>query len=123
MNPEDPLRPQPIQTVNAPPTSVREQDKIMLVLSYLGILALIPLLTVKDSPYVQWHAKNGLVLGVGGGIAVSVIGTILGFIPFLGIIGCLLWPAFLAVNIIAIVKALRGERWRIPVVTDLAEKI
>ena len=35
---------------------------IMLVLSYLGILALIPLLMKKDDPEVQWHAKNGLAL-------------------------------------------------------------
>src|SRR5215469_5978975 len=41
---------------------VRDQDKVMLVLAYLGLLALIPLLTVNDSEFVKWHAKNGLVL-------------------------------------------------------------
>ena len=33
----------------------------MLVLAYLGLLALIPLLTEKDDKEVQWHAKHGLV--------------------------------------------------------------
>lgn len=119
MKPEDQLQGQTIQTVGGTTETVREQDKIMLVLAYLGILALIPLLTVKDSEYVQWHAKNGLVLGVGGGIAL----TILGAIPFVGLITCIAAPALLVVDIVAMIKALGGNRWRIPGVTDLAEKL
>ncbi|MBI3183096.1 MAG: DUF4870 domain-containing protein [Myxococcales bacterium] len=114
---------QSIKQVTGPTETIRESDKIQLVLAYLGILALIPLLTVKDSPYVQWHAKNGLVLGVGGGIALSIVTTILGFIPFIGLLGCLLWPAFIALNFFAMYKALKGERWRVPGVTDIAEKL
>ena len=34
----------------------------MIVLSYLGLLALIPLLVEKNDKEVQWHAKHGLVL-------------------------------------------------------------
>jgi uncharacterized membrane protein len=101
-------------------TPVREQDKIMLILSYLGILSLIPLLTVKDSDFVKWHSKHGLVLGVGGGIAASIIFAI----PFLGwIVGCVLWVSLLVVDIMSMVKALNGERWRIPVITDISEKL
>jgi uncharacterized membrane protein len=101
-------------------TAVREQDKIMLVLAYLGILSLIPLLSVKDSDFVKWHAKHGLVLGVGGGIAASIIMVI----PFVGwIVGCLLWVSLLVVDVMSMVKALNGERWRIPVVTDISEKL
>ena len=119
MRPEDELKEQRIQAVAAASESVRNEDKIQLVLAYLGILALIPLLTVKDSPYVQWHAKQGLVLGVGGAIAISI----LGMIPVIGLITCLLAPALMVIDILAMVKALNGERYRIPVVTDLAEKI
>ena len=36
----------------------------MLVLSYIGLLALIPLLVKKDDREVQWHAKNGLAIFV-----------------------------------------------------------
>jgi uncharacterized membrane protein len=114
MTPND--QQQQIQSVGA--EQVREQDKIQLVLSYFGILALIPFLTVKDSPYVQYHAKQGLVLGVGG----FIILTVIGFIPFVNLITCLLGPALLVVNILGIVKALKGERWQIPVVSDLATK-
>ena len=44
--------PNPIEQVGGK-EPVRDQDKIMLILSYLGLLSLIPLLTVKDSPYVS----------------------------------------------------------------------
>lgn len=115
--------PAQIQAVAASKETVREQDKIMLVLSYLGILALIPLLTVKDSDFVKWHAKNGLVYGVGGGICLSILFAIIGAIPVLGIIaGCVMWVGFLVVDIMSMVKALGGERWRIPVVSDVSEK-
>jgi fumarate reductase subunit D len=119
LGPEDQLKDQSIQAAVIPGETVRDQDKIQLVLAYLGILALIPLLTVKDSSYVQWHAKQGLVLGLGGGIALSILGAI----PFVGLITCLAGPALLVVDILAMVKALNGERWRIPVVADLADKL
>lgn len=124
MRPEEQLGSQTIKEVAGAPETVRESDKIQLILAYLGILALVPLLTVKDSELVKWHAKNGLVLGLGGGIALMIGLFVLGavFAP-LGFLGCLAWPALLVVDILAMVKALKGERWRIPLVTDIAEKL
>lgn len=101
---------------------------IMLVLSYLGILCLIPLLVKKDDPEVQWHAKNGTAL-FGAEIIVFVIRIMLIFvrIPFLGcglaVIFCVIWLGFLALSIICIMKAVGGQRFRIPVLTDFAEKM
>lgn len=115
MTPQDQQQ-QQLQSVGA--EQVREQDKIHLVLSYLGILALIPMLTVKDSPFVQYHAKQGVVLNIGG----FVVLTVLGMIPIVGLITCLLGPALLVVDVMAIMKALKGERWNLPVVSDLAAK-
>lgn len=119
MRPEEQLREQTIQAVGGSPEAVREQDKIMLVLAYLGILSLIPLLTVKDSDYVKWHAKNGLVLTVGGTIALSILGAI----PFLQLIDCLAIPGLMVLAVLGMIKALSGVRWRIPLVTDIAEKL
>ena len=119
MKPEEQLQAQ-IQTASAPTDAVRDQDKIMLVLAYLGVLALIPLLSVKDSEFVRWHAKNGLMLGIAGLLIIVVLNFLL------PVVGCFLWPletlAFAVLTVMAITKALRGERWRIPAVTDIAEK-
>ncbi|MEA2415765.1 MAG: hypothetical protein QOI58_2422 [Thermoanaerobaculia bacterium] len=101
---------------------------IMLVLSYLGLLALIPLFAKKDDPEVQWHAKNGVAL-LGAEIAWMILGFILVFahIPLLGcgfsMISCVVWLGFLALSIICIMKAVKGERFRIPVITDIGEKL
>jgi uncharacterized membrane protein len=117
MTPQD-ERQQSISSTGAADT-VREQDKVMLVLAYLGIFALIPLLTVKDSPYVQWHAKQGVVFAVAWFIC-SIVGSV---IP---IIQCVLGPTVviggLVLMVMSIMKALAGVRWRIPVVADLADK-
>lgn len=122
MSPEEQV-PQQISPVAAGASVVREQDKIMLILSYLGIFALIPWLTVNDSDYVRWHAKNGFVLGVGGSVALMILGMILMVIPIVGgLLSCVLWPGLLVIDLIAMIKSLRGERWRIPVVSDLSEK-
>jgi uncharacterized membrane protein len=101
----------------------------MVVLSYLWILALIPLLTKKDDNEVQWHAKNGLAL-LGAEIVVWIAFWIIGFAlrnSFLGCglatIQCAVWLAFLVLRVICIVKGVGGQRLRIPVVTDMAEKM
>lgn len=112
MTPQDQQQQQAPLVQNAGQNPVRDQDKIMLVLAYFGIFSLIPLLTVKDSDYVKWHAKQGLVLFV------AVV--LLGLIPFLG---CITSLAGIVIMIMAILKALKGERWRLPVIADLADKI
>lgn len=102
---------------------------LMIVLSYLWILALIPLLTKKDDSEVQWHAKNGL--GILGAeilcwVAFWIIGIALRNSMMgcgLATIQCVVWLAFLVVRILALVKGVSGQRFRIPVVTDFAEKL
>lgn len=103
-----------------PSDAVREQDKIMLVLAYAPLLlCLIPLLTVKDSEFVRWHAKQGLVLTLVGGVTTGIILVI----PFVQMLLCVLSPGLLVVHLMAIMKALRGERWHLPIVTDLAARL
>jgi uncharacterized membrane protein len=100
----------------------------MIALSYLWILALIPLLTKKEDPEVQWHAKNGLVL-FGAEIIVYIIIQILTYVMPSGIacgvsvIWCVAWVAFLVVRIMAIMKGVNGQRFRIPMVSDFADKM
>lgn len=120
----------PADPVPTAADTVREQDKIMLILAYFGILSLIPLLTVKDSNYVKWHAKQGIVL-TGAVVAVEIVFTIVfGIIaaiihPLAFLIGCfapLISLGFMGLAIFCMVKAIGGERWRIPVIADLADK-
>jgi uncharacterized membrane protein len=110
-------------------TSGSSDRTLMVALSYLWILALIPLLVKKDDREVQWHAKNGLVLLGAEIVAWIVLGAVgftlrnaMGMSCGLGIIECVIWLGFLVLRIMCIVKGVGGQRFRIPLVTDWAEK-
>ena len=97
----------------------------MLVLAYLGVLALIPYLVSKND-YVRWHAKQGLTLAAAF-IAVNLMSRLLGFLPLIGaILSWLYWPVVsiggFCLIVVSIIKALQGERWRIPIIADLTDK-
>lgn len=117
--------PPPTGTPPPPPAgSVSPNRTIMLVLAYLGVLAVIPLVIEKNDPEVQWHAKHGLVLFV----AEIILGVIIGIIthiPVIGFLGCvlwLLWPLILVLHIIMIVKAVNGQRLLIPGLSEFADR-
>jgi uncharacterized membrane protein len=102
----------------------------MIVLSYLGLLALIPLLVEKTDSEVQWHAKNGLLLmaaDIAIWIILLVVSSLLGAITFgLGCLVSLLFPllgiAILVVHIMAIVKGVNGGRLIIPGLSEYANR-
>jgi uncharacterized membrane protein len=103
---------------------------LWVVLSYLGILSLIPYFAKKDDPdtEIRWHAKNGLGLFIVEVVAWGIF-LVLGIALRnsmagcgIGAIQCILWLGFLVISIICIVKGISGQRFRIPVVTDFAEK-
>ena len=105
-----------------PPAQVSSNRTVMLVLSYLGVLALIPLITEKNDREVQWHARHGLVL-----LVAYLILTVGLFIASLvvGIVGMLqlpLWLGYIVVIILCITNAVSGKRFLIPGLSDFAQK-
>lgn len=100
---------------------------LMIVLSYLGIFALIPLLTKKDDAEIQWHAKSGFVLGCLWFLVFLAFQLVGWMLPW-GIrfawhsLGCLVYIGFLVVDLICMVKGINGERLRLPAVGDIAER-
>lgn len=101
---------------------------LMLVLSYFGIFALIPLLMKKEDREIQWHAKNGLMLTVAFIVVAIVWGVVNNFLPAtlgcaLFFVSCAIGIGWLVLSIMGIMKALKGERFRIPMVSDFADKI
>ncbi|HUP47559.1 MAG TPA: DUF4870 domain-containing protein [Thermoanaerobaculia bacterium] len=102
----------------------------MVVLAYLWIFALIPLLVKKDDREVQWHAKNGLAILIAE-IAFWILFTVLSWVMPTGMglgcgiwtVSCVVWIAFLVLRIICIVKGVNGQRYRVPVISDFADKM
>lgn len=110
------------------PTSPSSDRTLMIILAYLGILALIPYLTKKDDPDVHWHAKNGLgllIFDIAVGVLFMILTMVLPDVLACGssVLSCVVWLGILGLHIWCMIQALNGKRVRIPVVTDNAEKV
>ena len=109
-----------------PPAAAPGSNRnVMIALSYLWILAVVPLIVEKDDAEVQWHAKHGLVLLVVEIIAYAilavisqlpVIGCVAMFLPFVVFLG------FLVIRILCITKGINGERFTVPFISDFANR-
>ena len=114
--------PPPPPAGTPPPGAASPNRGLMLVLAYLGILAVIPLVVEKNDPEVQWHAKHGLVLLVCEIILGILIGIITHFVPFAGCVLWLIWPLIFIFHIFLIVKAVNGQRILIPGISEYADR-
>jgi uncharacterized membrane protein len=129
--PPPPVAPPPAVV---PPSggAVSPNRNAMIALSYLWLLALVPLLTEKEDSEVQWHAKHGLVLM----IAEFILWVGMHFVVRIashvtaGIAGCvflMVYPvialAILALHVVCIVKGTSGQRFTIPRLSDFASKM
>ena len=109
-------------------TSPSSDRTLMIVLSYLGLLALIPYLTKKEDADIHWHAKNGVGLLILDVVIWVVFLIITWVLPSnllgcgVGMLQCVVWIGLLALHVYCIIQAVGGKRPRIPVVTDFAEK-
>jgi uncharacterized membrane protein len=103
----------------------------MLALSYIYFLGIVPLIAKKDDREVKWHAMNGLLL-FAAYVVVSIVWWILqafvldgmgcGLGIILTLISCVISIGYIVIFIMAIMKAIRGERMRFPVISDMADK-
>ncbi len=102
-----------------------DQNKIMGILSYFGILVLIPIFAAKESPFARFHANQGLVLLVAGilvGMATSLVGMLFGLIHIdvltvlWNIVSWLIRVAMFALMILGIVNAASGKAKELPLV-------
>ena len=95
-----------------------EENKWIACLAYVGILFLIPMLAKKDSPYSQFHAKQGFVLFLGW-----IAATVVNVIPILGqIIFAIAGIFFFVLFIIGVINALSGKAKDLPLIGQLAHK-
>lgn len=108
-----------------------ENNKIMALLSYIGLLFLVPLFAAKDSRYAQFHVNQGIVFCIAS-IAFAIIQGILfgigfaffAFIPFLGLVlGVLIWILqfvlsipFILLMILGIYNSVQGKAQELPII-------
>jgi len=103
-------------------------DNTAGMLAYITIIPAIIFLVMEPynkNKFVRFHAWQNIFFC----IALSVLWVgliIIGMIPIIGWLTLILWPligiAGLIVWILLLVKANKGEKWKLPMIGDIAEK-
>ncbi|MEK7143079.1 MAG: DUF4870 domain-containing protein [Patescibacteria group bacterium] len=91
--------------------------KLAGLLCYIWIIGLVFLLISKDK-FVRFHAYQSLFLG----ITFAVLVIVSAFIPIINFFTWLLWPLYIVLVVIMMVKANSGEKYKLPLIGDWAEK-
>ncbi|MBQ2899028.1 MAG: hypothetical protein IJE28_04735 [Oscillospiraceae bacterium] len=93
-----------------------QRNKGMAVLSYFGLLILIPVFIARNDPFVRYHINQGLVLFLVD-IICGILGSIIGAIPVVGgIITLALGIVIFVLFIIGIINAVKGEMKPLPLI-------
>lgn len=107
----------------------REDGKAMGILSYIGILVLLPLFLEKNNRFVRFHVNQGLILFIVE-CAYSIVCMIINAVLFslfswtplafiyiaVRIILAVLSLVFVAASILGIVDTLRGRARELPII-------
>jgi uncharacterized membrane protein len=112
------------------PSTPSSNRTVMIVLSYLWLLALVPLLVEKNDSEVQWHAKHGIVLMIAEivlWIAYTIVNAVVAMITFIGgcfssLIGLVIMLGIVVVHVMAMMKGINGGRLIIPGVSEYANR-
>lgn len=116
--------PEPIETLPTPPqpTQAGLSDNAAGAIAYITIIPAIVFLVMppyNTSSFVRFHSWQSIFLG----ISAFAIDLVLTVIP---VIGWILIPivavVFLIVWIIVLLRALKGERFKLPIIGNLAAK-
>ena len=111
-------------SAGAPPHGSRasRNRRLPIVLSYLWLLALVPLAAEKTDPEVRWHARHGLLL-FGVEVALFFVMSILGA----GLLERLVVPiaqlGIVILHTLCIARGLQGKRLRIPGLSEYADRL
>ena len=109
-----------------------DQDRILLVFGYLGPLALVALVASRRE-FVRWHAKQGVLLSLGVSALYLVV-----LRPLIHLtdrmhwswLTELFWAAtwFVALGVllmmaVCIIRGLEGERFKLPIFGEAADRL
>lgn len=121
--PQNDVQPAPAPSASSGEAQDAEQNKVMGVLAYLGILVLIPLFAAKESKFARYHANQGLVLCIAAivyGVAYSILSSVILAISWrlyflVSIIG-LVGVGFAVLAVIGIINAVNRKMKELPLI-------
>ena len=107
MPPPPPGQPAPTGGTGAVGSNKKTYTILAYVLGWLG--GLIFLFVGKDDPDVKWNAAQSLIIF--GGLSIVIL--VLSFIPFVGLIGLVLWLIGFIYWVVFLIQSLQGNGQRI----------
>ena len=103
-------------------------DNVAGALAYVTFIPAIVFLVLEPyskNRFIRFHSFQCLFLA-GALFALGIVLSIISMVPFLGLVtiplGFALWVGTIVVAIILIVKAYQGQKFKLPVIGDMAEK-
>ena len=96
------------------------QENIAGLLSYvLGWVTGLIFFFIDKRPFVRFHAMQSIIVSV----VLMVVYFILSIIPILGwILSVFVGIAAFILWILLMLKAYQGQKWKLPIIGDMAEK-
>ncbi len=93
--------------------------KVLAMMSYLGVLCIVPLLMNRDDHYVNFHARQGLILWIW-----SVVAFFMMHVPAIG-----KWFSSMSLimvfifSVIGLISVMLRKAWKLPFIYTLASRI
>ena len=78
------------------------------------IIAIVFFVVEKENKFVRFHALQSILL--------TAVLIVLSIIPFINFLMLIIGPLSLILLIVLMIKAYQGEKMKLPVIGDLAEK-
>jgi len=106
-------------------TSMNLEENVAGALCYvLGwITGIIFYIMEKDNKFVRFHAMQSIIVFLPLSIMLGIFQGILLFVPFIGwAISALIGLFMFVLWLVLMLKAYQGEKFKLPVVGDIAEK-
>jgi len=114
-------------------TSMGLDPNVAALLAYVltWVTGLVFFLVEKENRFVRFHAMQAILFGAATFVVTIVLSIALGIISYvsslLGMLASLIWlvvwAAFLVGWIMCMIKAYQGQRFKLPVIGDMAENI
>ncbi len=93
-----------------------DNDKLMGILAYLGVLVIVPIIAGGNSKFIKYHANQGLANIL---LAVAIFAISLVVAVALPILGMLMWVIYFAPTVLAIIgiiNVVNNEMKPLPVI-------
>ena len=96
---------------------VSDEARLAAIMSYIPFLCFFPLLKMRDNPQAKFHARQGVML-----FLIELIAVLFLIDGIADLIFKTMLIVAAAASLAGIYFALKGENYRLPFVSDLADK-